>query len=436
MRDRQASGVLLQGRWLSLARAAWATVVVVTLGLAIPGFVVTFRQPELLGQPQLQRSVAQLGVPLEVVTTLGLVLPMAALSVTAIVIFWRRSDDWNAMLFALTIILTGALMTRSLSALERAYPVARVPVRCLWLLAIVLFLIMPYIFPNGRFIPRWTKLLAAITILFAVLFPDLPETVMDLPDSARRMPSWRWWLMALLFLGLWGAGFAAQLHRYRHVSGPVQRLQTKWVMFSMGALVVLLAVGVVIPSLIVASPESLAAWTLLAAIPLAILFPISIANAVLRYRLYDIDRIINRTLVYGLLTAILGLGYAGAVLVLGQLLGHNRPNLAVAGATLAMAALFQPARRRIQDAVDRRFNRRRYDAAKTIEAFSARLREQLDLDTLSAELLDVVDQTMQPTKASLWLRPPSSASQDHGDAAAHHPAGRPTEPSRSARRGL
>jgi hypothetical protein len=143
-------------------------------------------------------------------------------------------------------------------------------------------------------------------------------------------------------------------------------------------------------------------------------FVAAIAVAILKYHLYAIDRIINRTLVYGLLTAVLGLGYAGTVLVIGQVLGQGRSNLAVAGATLAMAALLQPARRRIQNAVDRRFNRRHYDAAKTIEAFSTRLREQLDLDTLSAELLAVVDQTMQPTKASLWLRPPTKAAQDHG----------------------
>jgi hypothetical protein len=131
--------------------------------------------------------------------------------------------------------------------------------------------------------------------------------------------------------------------------------------------------------------------------------------AVLRYRLYDIDRLINRTLVYGSLTAILGLGYAGIVLGLGQLFGgvtKDPPSWTVAAATLAVAAVFQPARRRIQRAVDRRFNRRRYNAARTIEAFSARLRDEIDLDTLSAELLGVVRQTMEPTTASLWLRPP------------------------------
>jgi hypothetical protein len=135
--------------------------------------------------------------------------------------------------------------------------------------------------------------------------------------------------------------------------------------------------------------------------------------AILRYRLYDIDRLINRTLVYGLLTALLAGVYAGAVLVLGQLFGGvtgDPPSWAVAGATLAVAALFQPARRRIQAVVDRRFNRRKYNAAKTIQAYSTRLRDQVDLDALSTELLAVVDQTMEPTRVSLWLRPSASGS--------------------------
>jgi hypothetical protein len=117
--------------------------------------------------------------------------------------------------------------------------------------------------------------------------------------------------------------------------------------------------------------------------------------------------------VYGLLTALLGLGYAGVVLLLGQVFGgvtDQPPSWAVAGATLAVAALFQPARRRIQEVVDRRFNRRRYNAVKTVEAFSVRLREEIDLHTLSAELLAVVDQTMEPTRLSLWLRPPANRS--------------------------
>ena len=141
---------------------------------------------------------------------------------------------------------------------------------------------------------------------------------------------------------------------------------------------------------------------------LAVAFvPIAAGMAILRYRLYDIDRLINRTLVYGLLTALLGVVYAGCVFGLRQLLSpvSGESSLAVAGSTLVVAALFQRARHRIQAVVDRRLNRRRYDAAKSVEGFSGRLRDEIDLDTLTTELLVVVDQTMQPTAVSLWLRP-------------------------------
>jgi hypothetical protein len=136
--------------------------------------------------------------------------------------------------------------------------------------------------------------------------------------------------------------------------------------------------------------------------------PIAVAIAVFRHRLYDIDRLIHRTLVYGLLTGVLALVYAVLVLLLGPVFGGvagDPPSWAVAGATLAVASLFRPVRHRIQETVDRHFNRRRYDAVRTVEAFTAQLRHQVDLDTLSAELLAVVGQTMEPTRVSLWLRP-------------------------------
>jgi hypothetical protein len=142
----------------------------------------------------------------------------------------------------------------------------------------------------------------------------------------------------------------------------------------------------------------------------------AVGAAILRYRLYDLDRIISRTLAYALLTLLLAGGYAVMALALGQLLGRDS-SLAVAGATLAVAAVFQPARRRIQAVVDRRFNRRRHDATRIIEGFGTRLRDQVDLDTLTADLLAVVDQTMQPTQASLWLRSQAPANKAEGQAA-------------------
>ena len=192
-------------------------------------------------------------------------------------------------------------------------------------------------------------------------------------------------------------GAGSLVVRFRRARGT-ERQQLQWVALAaaltvLGSLVVLAAVAVG------ASPELLG-WV--AGIYVAIL-PLALGAAILRYRLYDLDRIISRALAYGLLTVLLGGGYAVVVLGLGQLLGRDS-SLAVAGATLAVAALFQPVRRRVQQAVDRRFNRRRHDATTTIEAFSGRLHQQIDLDTLTAELLALVDQTMQPTRASLWLR--------------------------------
>jgi hypothetical protein len=187
--------------------------------------------------------------------------------------------------------------------------------------------------------------------------------------------------------------------RFRRARG-VERLQLRWV--ALAAALVSLAGVVVLVGLAtgVQGAPTLLSWA--AGVCLAVL-PVAIGAAVLRYRLYDLDRIISRTLAYGLLTLLLGGGYAGVVLGLGQLLGRQS-SLAVAVATLAVAAAFQPARRRIQRVVDRRFNRRRYDAARTIQAFSTRLRDQVDLDTLTAELLMVVNQTVAPTAVSLWLR--------------------------------
>jgi hypothetical protein len=283
-----------------------------------------------------------------------------------------------------------------------------------WYPTLVLVLVFtPLVFPTGRLLStRWRPVAVvaaagtAAIIILSALQPTLqnedhpvrnPIGLAGVPDPEEGA------LGAILFgllLLCSAAAVTSVALRFRRSQG-VERQQLKWFTYAATLLILFLLLSDYL------IPQSGVVEVLYGFV--VALVPIAAGVAILRYRLYDIDRLINRTLVYGLLTALLGAVYAAAVLVLGQLfggVGGNPPSWAVAGATLAVAALFQPARSRTQAVVDRRFNRRKDDAAKTIQAFSTRLRDQIDLDTLSAELLAVVDQTMEPTRVSLWLRPP------------------------------
>jgi hypothetical protein len=203
-------------------------------------------------------------------------------------------------------------------------------------------------------------------------------------------------LVVAILIILGGAG--SLVTRFRWARG-VERQQLRWLALAAALTgVAMLATAV----LVAVGDLALAGWSSVLG---TVFLPLATGAAILRYRLYDLDRIISRTLAYGLLTLLLGGGYAAVVLGLGRLVGHDS-SLVVAAATLAVAAIFRPARRRLQAAVDRRFNRRRHDAGRIIERFGSHLRDQVDLDTLTAEVLTVAEQTMQPTRASLWLRPP------------------------------
>ena len=282
------------------------------------------------------------------------------------------------------------------------------------------FTFLPLLFPAGRLpSPRWRPVAWACAIgLTAFLTvnavtpgpmeaPGQPRNPLGIESTGATLE--RMQALLDLYLALLVVLCAASVVvRFRRAGG-VERQQLKWFAYGAGQLALLLASALAFPGLWTRVP--IVVSDLLVGISFAMI-PVAIGIAILRYHLYDIDRLIRRTLVYGSLTAVLAAVYAGLVLSLGQLfggVGRNPPSWAVAGATLAIAALFQPARRRIQAVVNRRFNRRRYNAVKTIEAFSSRLRDEVDLDTLSAELLAVVNQTVEPTTASLWLRPLNSA---------------------------
>jgi hypothetical protein len=290
--------------------------------------------------------------------------------------------------------------------------------------------------PSPRW--RWWAIVTAAVPVFFLLGEPLRAGLLDGPDQSVTSPLAAPGLAGLVLVSGIAALIFSQLAvlvdvaslvmRFRRARGTV-RQQLRWVAMAAGLLVV--AVVATVVGALTGHP-AVSEWT--SGLFVALL-PVAIGAAILRYRLYDLDRIISRTLAYGLLTVLLGGGYAAVVLGLGRLLPQGS-SLGVAAATLAVAAVFQPARRRVQQVVDRRFNRRRYDAVQTIQAFSERLRQQVDLDTLTGELLGVADQTMQPTSVSMWLRPSVRASQDQGSAGASRSAWQPTPASRTVRTAL
>jgi hypothetical protein len=258
-----------------------------------------------------------------------------------------------------------------------------------------LFLLVFLLFPDGRFVPGWMRwflvpgiALAGVEALFLLLHVPFSQ--------------WLYPLIFVVFVGTAVPGLFAQLYRYRYVSTPMQRQQTKWVV--LGVMVgVLVAAGLGL--LLLFNPSGLTVLILLPVTYLILLFaPLFFGIAVLRYRLWDIDPLINRTLVYGTLTVILTGVYVGLVIGLSALLrgiiSHDS-DVAIVLSTLAIYILFQPLRRRIQRVIDRRFYRSKYDAAKTVATFSATLRQEVDLDQLREQLLAVVQETMQPAYVSL-----------------------------------
>ncbi len=411
------------------AGLAWALWALAMLGLAaIPWFDHLLREA---GRPELAQLDAS-GVPA--------VLAIVSATTVGAVLASRRSRHpvgWLLLGLGLSVSASGVadgyapygLLIRPGTLPAAGYAALYGPVLlaiAITCIGFILLLTPTGSLPSSRW--RWwarvataapVVVLLAVTLLPQPLGPEYQSVANPLGLGALEGPllAATGMALALTVLGVLVAA-ASLVVRFRRARGA-ERQQLRWVAFA--AAVVSLAAALVLAAMLTQTP-ALFGWGL--ALCAAVL-PLAIGAAILRYRLYDLDRIVSRTLAYGLLTVLLGGGYAGVVLGLGQLLGQES-SLVVAGATLAVAAAFQPARRRVQAAVDRRFNRRRYDAAQTIQAFSARLRQQVDLDTLTGELLGMVEQTMQPTSVSLWLRPSGSASADQRGTGASRAAPRPT----------
>ena len=396
-------------RWL--AWLAWALA-----GLTVLGLAASFWLAELVFSTGWE--------PRPSTATLGAVIlvTVSTAAVGALVASRRPRHPVGWLLLGVGLALMGSLLVQAyvdygLLARPGSLPGARYlagfaySTVLIWLscAGFVLLLTPTGSLPSPRW--RWWARLAAAAPLVVVLgsvvqpdplAPDYHGNPLAVPALARVLvlPAVAGVVVVLVSL-LVGAG--SLLVRFRRARGT-ERQQLRWLAYAAA-----LAAGLLLVALVAGFLPSNDDVVFLSMSLGVALLPLATGAAILRYRLYDLDRIISRTLAYGLLTVLLGGGYAAVVLGLGQLLGQDS-SLVVAGATLAVAALFQPARHHIQAAVDRRFNRRRFDAARTIAAFSTRLRDEIDLDTLSAELLALVDQTMQPTRVSLWLRAPEGAS--------------------------
>ena len=329
------------------------------------------------------------------------VLALVPLTVAAVVA-WRAHRQWFAWYSAFIIVFLGGY-----ALAEQVYVARLLPPQWYDTGAIFWFLVLPYLylFPNGTPVPRralWV--VGALTLyhfviqVVAVLVSFAPEIVRSTSTDSQALGDV---LSVPIALNL-AIVFACHVYRYARVSTPVERQQTKWFVIAFGLMLV--ATTLPVP------PEWAFVDDLVNGVLFFLFLPVSIAVAILRYRLWDIDVIINRALVYGLLTATLGLiyfsGVAATQAISGGLAGQeDLPQLAIVASTLAIAALFNPLRRRIQGFIDRRFYRSKYDAAKTLAAFSARLRDETHLDSLNAELVRVVRETTQPAHVSLWLRP-------------------------------
>jgi len=407
----------LHGRRLFLARVLWGVIAIFELGVFVDGLFgnvpqlqiictssCTSQQLSAAGVSTLQHIGLSLGDYVAFSLAVIIISTLLSYGIAALLV-WRRSDDWMALLVSLMLMSFGpGMLSNGVRFSHWFEPVVAAHLSSfLDQINLTILVLAFFLFPTGRFVPRWTRWIVCMGIgvgIFLIFFPRYASASINA-------------ITGILFVSVLISLVIAQVYRYRRVSTLAQRQQTKWVVYSLAVTIILVVGLLLIPQLAFptqAQPGSLfrEAGNIFANL-LLVLLPISFGVAILRYRLYDIDILINRTLVYLTLTAILALIYIGSIIALQYLLRgilNQNSDVAIVVSTLAIWALFQPLRRGIQNVIDRRFYRRKYDAARIVEAFSATLRSEVDLSQLSEHLLTVVQETMQPAYVSLWLCQP------------------------------
>jgi hypothetical protein len=410
------SSARIKNPWLTIARAAWLLIAPLNLILGIislPTYYqklsslnVTAELPTGWTPPALQAALGQIGIPPSFLALWLILVSWIALLAYASIgffIFWRKSDTWLGLFSSYVLVgLAGTFAGEDVAVIASIsspwYEIFHFATVWVWP-ALFIFLT---IFPDGRFVPRWTRW----TIPFWFLFITLGEVYLFATgeDLAFLFP---------VVFGLFGISVFSQVYRYRKVSGSIERQQTKWFLF---VLAIWFPIAIfnniyifIFPALAQPSSTKLIIDLLMSSLVTlcGALVPISIGIALFRYHLWDIDIIIRRTLIYGGLTLTLALVYFGSVILLQSLVtavGGQQTAVVTVISTLLIAALFTPLRKRIQRDIDRRFYRKKYDAEKIVAAFGASLREEVDLEGLQAQIVAVVEETLQPDMVSLWIR--------------------------------
>jgi hypothetical protein len=310
------------------------------------------------------------------------------------------------LITAFTLVMFGLnFMVEADSAFVHSYPAWQTVFNIVTSLAGVSFVILFFLFPDGRFIPRWTRWLTILLILTALLDPVFRASNLLIP-SGQFSQVFLWLFLLSLILGVY-----AQIYRYRHISTPTERQQTKWVILGFTSFFIAIfgwSIFLEIAPLPPGRPRSLFNILFFVIVsPVFIFFPATMVISMMRYRLWDIDLIIRKTVQYGMVTAVLVLVYFGTVIILQMLIGRatgEQSPIIIVLSTLLIAALFNPLRRRVQDAVDRRFFRKKYDAAQVLAQFAQTARDEVEMEALQAELLRVVQETLQPNQVSIWLK--------------------------------
>jgi len=404
---------------LSFARVVWIILVMLNIGVYVLGSILHYQDLETIcNGSRLECHDLDLVTPEDVpqLQADGLTLREWAIWNTgyrtiyalifwgvAFLIFARKHDEWNGLLISFILFSFGTI-SASQQALLAHYPAIGPIAKILSVLGYAMFPLFFATFPNGRVIPRvmWIPV-----ILWSLYFMN-EEFFKLIPRSSTT-----WEVVAAVgWFSMFTSGAAAQIYRYKHASNEQERRQTKWVVFGIGTLVTCIFILYVTP--LGRQLEPTITFSLNSLILLTItnllftIIPITIGIAILRYRLFDIDLIIRRTLLYSVLTLTLALAYFGSVVALQNLFTIvfkvDPGNFALVLSTLMIAALFTPLRHRIQEAIDRRFYRQKYDAEQVLAALGTTLRDEVDLDHVTKSILGVVEETMQPAQVSLWLR--------------------------------